>query len=146
MKHLDEIDKKILDQLSDNARTPLKELSAEVHLSTPAVSARLEKLENEGFIKGYHAEFDLEKLGYFVKAYILITVSPEDRKKFTEFVRDERNIIECDHITGNYSMHMKVAFETTSLLDEFLGRLQAFGKTETQVVFSNVKDRRGIKL
>ena len=141
MRSLDEVDKKILNRLRQNGRISLKELSSEVFLTMPAVSARIEKLEREGYIKGYHAEVDLEKLGYGVKAFILITVKPEDNKKFYEFVRGERCILECNHITGNYSMILKAVFSSTTLLDEFLGRLQSFGKTETHVVFSTAVER-----
>jgi len=142
MHNLDETDKKILEMLSTNARTPLKELSAAVFLTTPAVSARIEKLEKEGYIRGYHADLDLEMLGYGVKAYIMVSVAPEENQKFYDFARGQENIIECCHITGPYSMILKTAFESTSLLDEFLGRLQSFGKTETQVVFSTVIEKK----
>ena len=141
MKTLDEIDIKILNQLKKNARTPLKELSSEVYLTTPAVSARIEKLEQDGFIKGYHADLDMEKLGYGIKAFILITVEPEDSPKFCEFIKAQKYVLECNHITGPYSMILKVTFPTTTLLDAFLGKLQVFGKTETQVVFSTVLER-----
>ena len=141
MRSLDEVDKKILNRLRQNGRISLKELSAEVFLTMPAVSARIEKLEREGYIKGYHAEVNLEKLGYGIKAFILITVKPEDNKKFYEFVRGERCILECNHITGNYSMILKAVFSSTTLLAEFLGRLQSFGKTETHVVFSTAVER-----
>ena len=141
MRSLDEVDKKILNRLRQNGRISLKELSSEVFLTMPAVSARIEKLEREGYIKGYHAKVDLEKLGYGIKAFILITVKPEDNKKFYEFVRGERCILECNHITGNYSMILKAVFSSTTLLDEFLGRLQSFGKTETHVVFSTAVER-----
>lgn len=141
MRSLDEVDKKILNRLRRNGRISLKELSAEVFLTMPAVSARIEKLEREGYIKGYHAEVNLEKLGYGIKAFILITVKPEDNKKFYEFVREERCILECSHITGNYSMILKAVFSSTTLLDEFLGKLQSFGKTETHVVFSTAVER-----
>lgn len=128
MRNLDEIDVKILNMLKKNARTPLKELSAEVFLTTPAVSARIEKLEKDGYIKGYHAALDMEKLGYGIKAFILITVQPEENQKFYDFVKDQRCVLECSHITGPYSMILKVVFPTTTLLDEFLGKLQVFGK------------------
>lgn len=141
MRNLDEVDIKILNQLKKNARTPLKELSAEVYLTTPAVSARIEKLEQEGYIKGYHADLDMEKLGYGIKAFILITVEPEDSQKFYDFIKGQKCVLECNHITGPYSMILKTAFSSTTLLDEFLGRLQVFGKTETQVVFSTVLER-----
>jgi len=141
MRNLDEIDVKILNMLKKNARTPLKELSAEVFLTTPAVSARIEKLEKDGYIKGYHAALDMEKLGYGIKAFIMITVQPEDNHKFYDFVKGQKCVLECSHITGPYSMILKVVFPTTALLDEFLGKLQVFGKTETQVVFSTVMER-----
>lgn len=141
MRTLDEIDKKILNRLRQNGRVSLKELSAEVFLTMPAVSARIEKLEKEGFIRGYHASVDMGKLGYGIKAFIQITVKPEDHKRFYEFARGEKCILECNHITGNYSMLLKAVFPTTVMLDEFVGRMQAFGKTETHIVFSTAVER-----
>lgn len=142
MRNLDATDMKILKALKENARRPLKDMSSEAFLTTPAVSARVEKLEKHRVIKGYHAEVDLEKLGYIVKAFIMITVEPEDHKKFVAFIGKEKNVLECHHITGPFSMLLKVVFETPALLDEFIGRLQIFGKTETQVVFSTLLENR----
>lgn len=48
-KELDNIDKSIIRILQENARTPVKDIAKEVFLSSPAVSARIERLENEGF-------------------------------------------------------------------------------------------------
>ena len=50
-------------------------------------------------------------------------------------------MLEGNHITGEYSMLLKVIFSSTSLLDEFMGKLQQFGKTETSVVFSTILER-----
>lgn len=44
MKKLDKVDKKIIQILQKNARTPLKEIAAQVFLSSPSVSARIENL------------------------------------------------------------------------------------------------------
>ena len=57
-KSLDSIDKKIIDILQKNARTPIKEIAKEVFLSSPAVSARIEKLEKSGIIVGYQAQIN----------------------------------------------------------------------------------------
>lgn len=138
MRGLDEIDKKIIELLRENARMPLKDLSAQVFLTTPAVSSRIEKLEKEGIIKGYHADIDLEKLGYGIKAYIMITVKPEDREAFAEFIKGKEYIIECNHITGVYSMIVKAVFPSTTPMNTFVGELLRFGKTETLVVFDDV--------
>lgn len=141
MKMIDEMDIRIMNLLKINARMSLKELSNEVHLTTPALSARIDKLEKSGFIKGYHADVDYAKLGYKIKAFIQISVLPEDQRKFYDFIQREDCILECNHITGQYSMILKVVFPTTEELDTFIGRLQEFGRTETQVVFSTVLER-----
>ena len=67
---MDEIDRKILKLLQDNARVSLKTIAENTFLSSPAVSARIERLEKEGIITGYHASVDPVKLGYHILAYI----------------------------------------------------------------------------
>ena len=62
MKKLDKVDKKIIQILQKNARTPLKEIAAQVFLSSPSVSARIEKLEHEGVIIGYTARVNPQYL------------------------------------------------------------------------------------
>ena len=61
---MDKVDEKILQMLQENARIPVKEIAKEVFLSSPAVSARIDRLSQSGLIKGYHMTIDREKLGY----------------------------------------------------------------------------------
>jgi Lrp/AsnC family leucine-responsive transcriptional regulator len=136
------MDVQILDLLKMNARMSLKDISTRVHLTTPALSARIEKLEKAGYIKGYHADVDREKLGYKIKAFILISVLPDIQRKFYDFIEKKDCVLECNHITGPYSMLLKVVFPSTTDLDSFIGELQEFGRTETQVVFSTVLERK----
>ena len=67
---LDDMDKKILSILVENARIPLKQIAAQVFLSPPAVSARIERMERSGVITGYRAALAPEKLGYHIVAFI----------------------------------------------------------------------------
>ena len=55
-------------------------------------------------------------------------------------------IAEKSSVTGEYSVIMKVAFESTMQLDSFLGQLQKFGKTSTQVVFATHVGPRGVQV
>ena len=61
---MDKVDKKIITLLQRSARTPLKSLAERVFLSSPAVSARIERLEKEEVIIGYEAKVNQYKLGY----------------------------------------------------------------------------------
>lgn len=143
---MDTIDLKLIKLLQKNARYSLKHLAKEVFLTTPAVSARMLKLEESGVIRGYSAQLDHLKLGYNVKAFINLEMPPEQKPEFYPFIQACPNVLECNCVTGNYCMLIKVAYHTTLELDAFIGELQRFGKTQTQIVFSTPVEHRGISL
>ncbi len=143
---MDEIDLKILKELDKNARITAKELAEIVFLSAPAVKSRIERLEELGIIEGYHAQIDYSKLGYLIKAYINLEMDPKLKPKFYPFIKSVDNVLECDCVTGTYSMLIKIVFKTTQELDTFIGALQKYGTTATQIVFStSVKNRNIVK-
>ena len=112
-KSMDDIDRKILKLLQANARMSLKTIAENTFLSSPAVSARIERLEKEGIITGYHAMVDPMKLGYHILAFINLDVVPEDKPKFYAYAKEVPNVLECSCVTGDFSMLMKVAFQST---------------------------------
>ena len=63
---MDHIDREILQILQHNARASLKMIAEKTFLSSPAVSARIEKLEKDGIITSYQAQIDPMKLGYHI--------------------------------------------------------------------------------
>ena len=143
---MDKIDRKILRILQQDARTSLKQIANEVFLSSPATSARIEKLEKEGIITGYSANIDRQKLGYHITAFINLEMQPAQKPAFYPFIQGCPNVLECDCVTGQYSMLIKVAFPSTQELDAFIGQLQKFGNTQTQIVFSTAVGPRGIQM
>ena len=143
---MDRIDKQIIQLLEDDARASLKVIAAKTFLSSPAVSARISRLEKEGIITGYAAQVNLHKLGYHITAFINLELSPKQKPTFYPFVKKCPNILECNCVTGEYSMLLKVSFPSTVELDKFIGELQQFGKTSTQIVFSTSVEPRGIQL
>ncbi len=141
---MDKIDKKLVTLLQENARMPLKALAEKVFLSSPAVSARIERLEKENIITGYEAKVNQMKLGYHITAFINIEIAPVQKPAFYPFIKGCPNVLECNCVTGNYSMLLKVAFPSTMELDVFIGQLQKFGRTSTQIVFSTPVEPRSI--
>mgnify|MGYP000307276235 FL=1 len=142
-KSLDAIDEKIVELLQDNARIAIKEIAAQVFLSSPAVTARMERLETRGIIKGYHA-VDSVNLGYKIKAFINLDLEPVQKEEFYPFIKSIENVVECNCVTGEYSMLIEVEFIDTEELDEFINNLQQYGKTRTQIVFSTPVEHRGV--
>lgn len=143
---MDSIDKTILNELNKNARISIKDLTEIVYLSAPAVKSRIEKMEEQGIISGYNVRLNHEALGYAIKAYINLEMHPKDKPRFYPFIKACPNVLECDCVTGQYSMLIKVAFKTTVELDQFIGRLQEYGNTSTQIVFSTSVENRNVNL
>lgn len=143
---MDKIDIELIRLLSENARMPLNQLAQKVFLSSPAVASRIEKLEREGIIRKYTLVIDHVKLGYPLTAFINLELQPRQKPAFSTFIKDCHNVLECNCITGNYSMMVKVVFSSTQELDTFIGQLQAYGQTQTQIVFSTPVESREIRL
>ena len=141
---MDNIDRKILTILQQNARTPLKVIAEQVFLSSPAVSARIERLESAGYILGYQAQLSCAAMGYQIKAFINLELEPSQKPEFYPYIEGCPNVMECDCVTGDYSMFIKVFFHTTQELDQFINQLHRFGRTRTQIVFSTPVEHRGI--
>ncbi len=133
---MDKTDKHIMNIIQSNSRCSVKEIAQKCFISAPSASIRLQNLERNGWIKTYTSIPDYEKMGYLIKSYILIDVSAKDKKKFYAYVAKDRHVLECDCITGDYSMQLKVRFKTMNQLDAFVNDLQRFGDTHTNVVFS----------
>lgn len=142
----DTIDKKILELLQKNARIPVKDIAAEVFLSSPAVSSRIEKMEKAGIITGYHARINYLLFGYHIKAFINLEVEPPQKKKFYPYIEAIPNVIECNCVTGDYAMLIEVAFRSTVELDHFINELQHFGRTKTLIVFSTSVEHRDVPI
>lgn len=143
---LDHIDREILQMLQENARMSLKDIAERVFLSSPAVSARIDNLEKKGYIEGFHAYISTEKMGYHIKAFINLEVSPEDKPEFHLFIKSCKNVVECNCVTGDYSMLLQVHFPSTGDLDQFIGELHRYGRTKTLIVFSTLVEHRGLLL
>ncbi len=143
---MDAIDQRILNMLQVNARTSLKELSKACFISSPAIAARIAKLEKAGIINGYHVSLNFDAINYHVKAFIMVQLEPSQKSEFYPYIQSVPNVLECNCITGDFSEVMEVAFPTTVELDNFINEIQRrFGKTSTQIVFSTSVEHRGIQ-
>ena len=141
---MDHIDRRILGLLQQNARMPLKMIAEQVFHSSPAVSARIERMEAAGYITGYQAQLSSAAMGYQIKAFINLDVAPDQKPEFYPYIESCPNVMECNCVTGDYSMLIKVCFRTTQELDQFINQLHRFGRTRTQIVFSTAVEHRGI--
>ncbi|NBR40047.1 MAG: Lrp/AsnC family transcriptional regulator, partial [Alphaproteobacteria bacterium] len=102
---MDLIDLKILNQLSANSKTTLKQLSEQVGLSSSPLQARIKRLEKEGYIRGYTAQLDYTKLGQDHIAFVQVTLSDTRANALAVFnaaIRQLKSVEQCHMIAGNF--------------------------------------------
>ena len=147
---LDEIDRRLLDLLQDDCRTPLVRLGEQVGLSAPSVLERIKKLEAAGIVSGYHAVLDAKRLGLDITAFIgVITGDPAAIGQFEQQVTAMDDVLECHHVTGEYTLLLKVKTANTSSLERLIRRirlLDGVARTETLVVLSTHIERAQLAL
>ena len=141
---MDEIDLKLLRLLQRTPAPPSRPLQVRFAFPPLRFPARIERLEKQGVIRAYTLDLDPLQLGHHILAYIHLDMQPTQKEEFYPFIAACSNVLECNCVTGNYSMLIKVSFASTQELDGFIGRLQKFGKTETQIVFSSPVPPRAI--
>jgi len=141
---LDNIDLTILEILQKKGRTRRNEIAEMVRLSLPAVSERVLKMEEQGYIKSFHAHLDPNKLGLSVTAIIFLTT---DSSTFYPDISERANanekIMECHTITGSGSHFLKVRVENMQDLEKLLNQLQAWPgvkNTSTNIILTTVKE------
>ncbi len=141
---MDAIDKKILELLQKNGRMTVKEITQTISLTAPAVSERIKRLEKDGVIEGYTALINPRKMGRTVHAIINVSVQPSDTEKLLSLVSNDPMVVECHHVTGEYSYMVKVdAFEISDL-EKLIVKFQKMGETSTQIILSSPIRRKEI--
>ena len=147
---LDDIDRRLLDLLQDDCRTPLVRLGEQVGLSAPSVLERIKKLEGAGIVTGYRAVLDAKRLGLDITAFIgVITGHPSSIANFEQQVTAMDDVLECHHVTGEYTLLLKVKTANTSSLERLISRirlLEGVSRTETLVVLSTHMERAQLAL
>lgn len=147
---LDDIDVRILAALQEDCRTPLTRLGERVGLSAPSVLERIKKLEAARVVTGYHAALDARRLGLDVTAFIGVLSSSADLiERFEECITAMDEVLECHHVTGEFTLLLKVKTADTSSLERLISRIRALdgvSRTETSVVLSTLAERAQIIL
>ena len=150
---IDKVDLQILRTLQGNARLTLKELAAQVSLSSTPVFERLKRLENEGYIKKYIAILDAEKLnqGFVVFCNVKLSrINQEIATEFTRIIQDIPEVTECYNISGSFDYLLKIHAPNMKYYQEFilnvLGTIDSLGSLRSTFVMDEVKHEYGIPL
>ncbi|MEZ5675225.1 transcriptional regulator, AsnC family [Thalassovita litoralis] len=144
---LDRIDRKILTILSANGRIPVTELARKVGLSKSPCQVRLKRLQDDGYIQGFRAILNAEKLGLEHVAFAEVKLTDTTEKAlgaFNKAVLAVPEIEQCHMIAGSFDYLLKVRTSDIQsyrrVLGEVISTLPYVGSTSTHVSMQSVKD------
>lgn len=145
MTELDPIDRRILDELSADARLPIATLAQRVHLSRHAVRNRLDRLEAQKIITGYTIRLGEASAP---KARAILRVYRKDRmrgKDVTDAIAKIPEVTTCYVVSGDSDLVLHIEAESQDRINAIwsqLANLPGVTDTNTAVVLSTVVDRR----
>jgi Lrp/AsnC family leucine-responsive transcriptional regulator len=141
---LDQIDRKILQELAVDARVPFAELGRRVGLSSSAAAERVRQLESLEFIRGYRAEINLQALGYSVTAFVRLTCDGSRYRQFLKILPTLQPVQECHHLTGGDAFLLKVVLQSITQLEDLIEKLLPYGSPTTSMVLSTPLERKQV--
>ncbi|MEO0495586.1 MAG: Lrp/AsnC family transcriptional regulator [Actinomycetota bacterium] len=143
---LDQIDRRILSELTSDGRMSFRELGERVGLSAPAVTERVRRLERDGVITGYAATVDPEAVGSPILVIMrVIHASGRPPVEIGEMAATRPEVIECNRVTGAESHVIRAWCRDLAHLNELIEVFTEFGETITNVVTDTPVKRRAIR-
>ncbi|MEM9288025.1 MAG: Lrp/AsnC ligand binding domain-containing protein [Pseudomonadota bacterium] len=150
---IDFTDMRILEEIQHDGRMSVVDLAARVNLSKSPCLKRLRRLEKDGFIRGYRAVLDPEKIYQGYLAYIQIKLQDTRRNTLEAFnaaVQEIPEIMTCHMMSGGYDYLIKVRTRDMrayrALLGDIISALPGVSQTETYPVMEQVKETTIMKV
>ena len=139
---IDAYDSRILAELQRDARISMAELGRRVHLSQPAVTERVRKLELQGVIKGYRAAVDYQRLGYGIRA--IVRVGRVEYARVVKLIEQTPEVINAFNVTGEDSWILEIAVIDVEHLDAVVTRFCLLGETSTSIVLNMPRENASV--
>ena len=150
---IDRIDQRILSALQADARISNLKLAEEVHLSPTAVLERVKRLTRDGFILGYEARLNPDKLGAGMMVFVEVLLdrtTPNVFEQFKAAVQAQEAILECHMVAGGFDYLLKTRMADMAAYREFAGtvlwQLPGVRETRTYPVMEEVKNSTRLPL
>ena len=137
---LDPYDTRILAELQADARLTMAELGRRVHLSQPAVTERVRKLEAASIITGYRATVDLSKLGYGIRA--VIRIGRVEYARVIKLIQQTPECINAYNVTGEDSWILEIAVIDVAHLDAVVTKFCLLTETATSIILNPAREHQ----
>ncbi|WP_159999537.1 Lrp/AsnC ligand binding domain-containing protein [Roseomonas sp. 18066] len=147
MQDIDRIDRSILDILQRDGRITNQELAERIGLSPTATSERMRRLLREGFVTGFGARLDPQRLGFGLLVFVEVLLdktTPDIFQRFADAVIRAPEVLECHMVAGGFDYLVKTRLRDMAAYRAFLGdvllALPGVKETRTYAVMEEVKN------
>ncbi len=153
LKQIDETDYALLSMLQEDGRTTNVKIAGSLNLSETPCWRRLKRLEDTGFIEGYHAVLNRKLLGFGIYAFVQIFSerhTDDSLEQFEKEVQEIPEILSCHNITGDADYILQIVSENLEeyekLLRKVLRRLPGVTSVKTSISMREVKGTTNLPL
>ena len=147
---LDELDRRIVALLIENARMSYSDIGQQVGISRVAVKMRVQALEKKGIIEEYTTIINPQKLGGAVSCYFEIETAPESLSEVAEILRQNDTVTQIYRVTGRSKLHVHAVAasgeEMERLVCGTIDKLPGVTSCSCNIIFSRIKDIKGLRL
>jgi Lrp/AsnC family transcriptional regulator, leucine-responsive regulatory protein len=137
IRHIDATDRAIISALSENGRMTVRELAAQIGLSSPSVTERIHKLQDAGAIRSYTILVDPRVFGLGITAHVRMRAMPGQAPRVVQMLIETPEIVEADRVTGDDCFLAKVIVSDLLALETVIDRFVPFASTETAITTSS---------
>lgn len=147
---LDDIDRRIVEILIQNARISYSDLGAEVGLSRVAASARVAALEKRGVIEEYTTIVNPQKVSGAVSCYFEVETLPAQLEEVAEILNRCDTVTQIYRVSGKSKLHVHAVAADQQEMEEFLSTvmdtLPGVTSLSTNIILARIKDIKGLRL
>ena len=147
---LDETDQKILLLLIQNARMSYSEIGQQIGISRVAVKMRVQALEKKGIIEEYTTVINPQKISGAISCYFEIETTPDTLIQVAELLKKNDTVTQIYRVTGKSRLHVHAVAssneEMEKLIYETMDRLPGVEECSCNMIFSRIKDIKGLRL
>lgn len=144
---LDETDRKIIAELQDDGRITNVELAKRAGISPPPCLRRVRRLEEAGYIQGYHAQTDGQKLGWQIAFFVIVGLESQKQSALDEFealAATWPEVRECHMIRGGGDFLLKLVARDAAHENRLTARLTAIPAVAKVQTLQTIRTSRAL--
>ncbi|MFT5819650.1 MAG: Lrp/AsnC family leucine-responsive transcriptional regulator [Crocinitomix sp.] len=149
MAHLDTIDQQLILLLQADSSRTIKQLAAELNLTSTPIYERIKRLEKTGVIEGYRAEINAAQVGKELMIFSHVSLKEHSKEFLLNFetkIKGLTEVIECYHVSGEHDYLLKVLVANMKgyreFLTEKLAKIKNIGNVHSSFVVEEIKKDR----